>query len=296
MPCTRLWVEDTRWAVGMRNVCEVEGFVASPVGACVSGPCWLVCCPNPSLNVLILWATPSREETERVVRTFDADLVIGPHAFCIDARRMGPYPDPEAFAVVLEQVAPNWERYRGHVLRCAVLLPPGLSAAVVVGFFGMAPPPFETRFFADPVAALEWCGDADPRRMLATLDQLQRKAAGTPLFLQRLRDRLDRDVSRPSIARIARSLRLSVRSLQRRLVLAGTSYRRELNRARLRKAQRLLAGTDLKITVIALEVGCASSQHLSVMFRKLTGESPSSWRAAHRPPFLSRGQGRRAPD
>lgn len=120
-------------------------------------------------------------------------------------------------------------------------------------------------------------------------------AVGTPLFLQRLRERLDRDLASGGIAHVARSLRMSIRTLQRRLARAETSYRQELNAARLRKAQQLLAGTELKITAVALEVGCSSSQHLSALFRKMTGESPSAWRAARQAPWFGQARGRRIP-
>src|SRR5262249_20264346 len=43
-------------------------------------------------------------------------------------------------------------------------------------------------------------------------------------------------------------------------------------------AQQMLADTDEKITSIALEVGCASLQHFSTLFRKATGVSPKEWR------------------
>jgi hypothetical protein len=49
-----------------------------------------------------------------------------------------------------------------------------------------------------------------------------------------------------------------------------------------RRLSRRLASTELKITAVALEVGCASSQHLSALFRKMTGQSPRAWRATHR--------------
>ena len=44
----------------------------------------------------------------------------------------------------------------------------------------------------------------------------------------------------------------------------------------------LLLESDAKLTSVAVEVGCASLQHFSSLFRKLTGESPSAWRARHR--------------
>jgi AraC-like DNA-binding protein len=265
---------------GARNIAI---FATVPMGGYVSGHSWLVCCPGPSLMTMVVWGNPSREDALEVISTFRTDLTLGPHAYFIDARRMGANPDPATFAAVVEGV-PNWDQYRAHIVRCAVLLPPGMAGAVVVGFFGMAPPPFDTRFFTDPIAALEWAGAPEPRRLLLALEELQLDCAQVPVLLQRLRSRLDEESATPNIASVARMLGMSIRLLQRRLFDKGTTYRFELNAARLRKAQRLLAGTDMKITAVALEVGCASSQHLSALFKRMTGESPSSWRAAHHAP------------
>lgn len=265
----------------MRLAKNVETFVSNPVGAFASGATWLVCCPAPTLMALVSWGSPSRDDCERVMDTFEADLIIGPHSYFIDARRMAPDPDPVAFAAVVDRMAPQWERYRTHVTRCAVVLPPGMTAAVVIGFFTLAPPPFETRFFADPIAALDWAGAADPAGVRTTLDVLQEQVAPTSSFLLRLRAVLDHRLPEMGVESVARELNMSIRTLQRRLAAAGTSYRNELNAARVCKAQRLLAETDLKITAVAMEVGCASSQHLSALFRRMTGESPSEWRSTH---------------
>jgi len=67
-----------------------------------------------------------------------------------------------------------------------------------------------------------------------------------------------------------------------RLHAAGTTFRHELNSARVRAAQTLLATSHTKLEVIAAEIGCASVQHFSTLFRRETGEAPSAWRARHR--------------
>ena len=175
---------------------------------------------------------------------------------------------------------PRWEAYRDSVVRNAIVLPPGMAGAVVAGFYSVAAPPFPVRFFDDPSTALLWLG-ADPR-VLAQLDAAQRELGGADPFLFRLRALLDARLSGATPAGAARGLGLSPRSLQRRLQEAGSTFTGELNAARVRKAQRLLAGSDLKVTGIALEVGCASSQHFSHLFRRLTGETPRAWRASRR--------------
>nr|WP_286202601.1 helix-turn-helix transcriptional regulator [Comamonas sp. JC664] len=71
---------------------------------------------------------------------------------------------------------------------------------------------------------------------------------------------------------------MSERTLQRRLKEADTSFQSELNAVQVRMAQTLLRESDMKLTAVAVEVGCASLQHFSSLFRKLVGESPSGWR------------------
>ncbi|MBZ0237586.1 MAG: helix-turn-helix domain-containing protein, partial [Deltaproteobacteria bacterium] len=68
--------------------------------------------------------------------------------------------------------------------------------------------------------------------------------------------------------------------LQRHLRAAGTAFQRELDAARVRVAQRLLETSRASLTEIALDVGCASPQHFSALFRRVAGQPPSAWRAA----------------
>jgi AraC-like DNA-binding protein len=97
-----------------------------------------------------------------------------------------------------------------------------------------------------------------------------------------LRGWLDRHVADATLTSAARALARSRRSLQRDLHLAGSSFRSELLEARVRQARTLLLHTAASLTQIALDVGCASLQHFSLMFRMHTGETPSRWREQHR--------------
>jgi AraC-like DNA-binding protein len=81
---------------------------------------------------------------------------------------------------------------------------------------------------------------------------------------------------------LARQVGVSLRTLQRRLRLLGTSYQREVADARLRVAKKLMRDTSHSIKWIALESGCASLQHFSTFFRDHVGVSPSQWRTGER--------------
>lgn len=71
---------------------------------------------------------------------------------------------------------------------------------------------------------------------------------------------------------------MSERSLQRRLGDHDTTFQAEVNHARVRIAKRLLRETEVSLTQIAQEVGCASLASFSALFRRATGTPPSAWR------------------
>ncbi len=85
-----------------------------------------------------------------------------------------------------------------------------------------------------------------------------------------------------SIEPIARLLRTSVRSLQRQLHSAGTSFRSAVLSMRVRRAQALMIDTELSLSRIALEVGFSSPARFAVAFRRLEGVSPSAWRSSRK--------------
>jgi AraC-like DNA-binding protein len=80
----------------------------------------------------------------------------------------------------------------------------------------------------------------------------------------------------------ARHLRLSERSLNRRLQEEGTSYRELLDRARFQVAQQLLLGTRMSVTSVALALGYAETSAFNHAFRRWSGQRPGEWRS--RPP------------
>ncbi len=55
-----------------------------------------------------------------------------------------------------------------------------------------------------------------------------------------------------------------------------------LMRRRIERAQSLMLSSRASLAEIALRCGLADQAHLSRVFRKVTGESPASWRRARR--------------
>jgi AraC-like DNA-binding protein len=91
---------------------------------------------------------------------------------------------------------------------------------------------------------------------------------------------------RPYLAAGAPSLRdaadlagTSVRSLQRELACAGSSYRDVLQRAKLDAARELLEQPGVKIVEVAYETGFSDPAHFTHFFRRLAGITPRRYRA-----------------
>jgi AraC-like DNA-binding protein len=100
---------------------------------------------------------------------------------------------------------------------------------------------------------------------------------------------LEAKPGRVELPAVAKALGMSARTLQRHLAEHGTSFQLEMNAAQVRIAQRLLSDGDANLSSIATEVGCASLQHFSALFHRVTGERPSAWRAAAKKLTSSRG-------
>jgi AraC-like DNA-binding protein len=87
---------------------------------------------------------------------------------------------------------------------------------------------------------------------------------------------------RPAVAKVARSLGMSPRTLQRRLGELGTSYQKLLDDVRHRSARRLLATTDLGAGEVAFLLGFEELNSFTRAFHAWEGTTPTRWRASSR--------------
>jgi AraC-like DNA-binding protein len=96
-----------------------------------------------------------------------------------------------------------------------------------------------------------------------------------------VRDALSRTISgdRPAIAKVAKSLGLSARTLQRRLGELGTTYQDLLDDVRHRSARRLLMSTSLGIGEVAFLLGYEEVNSFQRAFHVWEGTTPARWRA-----------------
>ena len=81
-----------------------------------------------------------------------------------------------------------------------------------------------------------------------------------------------------SVDSAARSLKTSVRSLQRELNREGTDFRSLANTLRARRALELLRNSEISVTSISAALGYSAPAHFARAFRNATGMSPQEYR------------------
>jgi AraC-like DNA-binding protein len=87
---------------------------------------------------------------------------------------------------------------------------------------------------------------------------------------------------RPSVEKVSEAMRMSPRTLQRRLTEHETSYQKLLDDVRDKTARRLLLDTDLDAGEIAFLLGFDELNSFSRAFHGWQGATPVRWRQAQR--------------
>ena len=100
-------------------------------------------------------------------------------------------------------------------------------------------------------------------------------AAGGPSGQVRVYDA----TSGAELARVARRVAMSTRTVQRRLEEAGTSYQDVVDELRAGMARSLLRDRARSIVDVAFELGYADLKGFYRAFRRWTGTTPADWRA-----------------
>ncbi|QRN96347.1 helix-turn-helix transcriptional regulator [Archangium violaceum] len=268
----------------VRPAAGLDDYLREPIGHYLAGENFLHWYASPELCGFTLWGRPGETQIQRLTQVLDVELAPAlPHVSLVDTRRVEA-PDANGLSVLVKYMVPRINGFSQTVKRQALLRPEGMTGAVVGGFYSLVSSGYPTRAFAEPLEALAWLGRPldEAQSLMNELNDLVMQVMGQSPVLGELHRVLRNRLVGANLAEIARELGMSERTLQRRLREAGTSFQTELNTVQVRTAQSLLLGSDAKLTAVAVEVGCASLQHFSSLFRKMTGESPSSWRARHR--------------
>lgn len=223
------------------------------------------------LFTLSLRGNPTLQEVELLHR---AMATASRYDLLIDASLLGCL-DPAVF----EHMSAWLTRHKGLVARLALVRPSGLTGAVVTGLYQLLEPtgPFQT--FTDASAAAHWL---DLTHAQALLRAITDEHAHAQSWLRELRVSLRACSGSLGLPETARKLGMSVRTLQRKLESAATSFRVEQLSAKLERAQTLMLTSDASLTRIAIDLEFASPQHFSTLFRKHCGCTPSQWREQRR--------------
>ncbi len=264
----------------MRSADGVEDYLRDPHGRYLVGENFLHWYASEDLCGFALWGRPGEAQVRRLVQVLDVELSPAkPHASLVDARRLEAA-DPMAFAALVKYMQPREKAFSTSVLKQALVRPEGVVGAVVGGFYTLLSGAYPSRAFTAPDTALQWLGqpEAAAAELLAKLNGLVAEATGQSPLLRELHQVMRAKLPEVNLSDVAREMGMSERTLQRRLKEASTSFQAELNAVQVRMAQALLRDSNMKLTAVAVEVGCASLQHFSSLFRKLVGESPSAWR------------------
>jgi AraC-like DNA-binding protein len=83
---------------------------------------------------------------------------------------------------------------------------------------------------------------------------------------------------RGSVEHVARALYVSVRTLQRKLVAAGTTFKEVSETVRGRLAEEYLADPSVSIAEVAFLLGFSDQSSFNRAFGRWTGVSPGRWR------------------
>jgi AraC-like DNA-binding protein len=227
----------------------------------------------------IVWGAPSAADV--LEWTACADLRLSPactpHATLFDASKVERL-SPSAFGALAGYASRSLAGLGARITKLAVVHRGGFAGAVAAGFTKLVPVPFPAEIFRDAGEALGWLGCQEDAPLLDEVGRARREARAVAPVVRELATFLQRH-PRATPVEAARALALSTRSLQRRLREQDTTFRKELDGARVRLAQRLLEDSDASVTEVALEIGLTSPQHLSTLFHRCGHDNPSVWRA-----------------
>lgn len=226
------------------------------------------------LDGLVVWGEPTAEDLAELLGLFARQRAPGQRrcASLVDLRRLKVI-DPGVFAAWAAYAQEHRREQAERMEREAVVRPgEGLVATVLAGYRAIVAPAHALEVFTSTEAALGWLERSDALEVVTSLEALA--DASPPLV--RLVEVLSNDLSLGADA-AAKRVGLSTRALQRSLKDAGTTFRAEVQRARVALAKRLLAD-GVGIADVAARVGLGSPQSFTKLFTRAAGVSPGSWR------------------
>jgi AraC-like DNA-binding protein len=263
--------------------CTPTSFLRHPIGGYVLGDSFIVWCHSPSLCGATHWGRRSIAETLEITRLYDfakSKTLSAPFDVLLDYRHLD-HIDGDAFVYFADYVRSQLSIWTPRMRQVAMLVPPKMVGFLLAGLLPVIGPALPIRFFGRPEDAVAALNRPDAGGVWDEVMRLVLQAREVPAVVRAVRDHLATRFATETLEETARSLGLTPRKLQRSLAEAKTGFSAELIASRVRAAAALLVETDLKIEAIARSVGCVSSSHLSLLFRRVHGITPARYRTVH---------------
>lgn len=262
----------------MHTISDPQEFLANPVGSRLVTRSFVYWYPHPAFTGFALWGSPDAADIKLLNRVMDVVLPPsgGPHRSLIDMGQLTTV-DPLAFRVMVEYLDRRSDAFGKLIVRQALIRPSGFAGAVVAGFYSVVTPTYPVETFAEPTAAVSWLGISDDTAVLQAVAEAREQACNADALVAQFRMVLRQEQCWSALPALARKLGVSERTLQRRLAAHKTTFQTEVRNAKLDAARALMLAGSSNLTRIALELGFASLQHFSALFRKHYGASPSTW-------------------
>ncbi|MCA9583209.1 MAG: helix-turn-helix transcriptional regulator, partial [Myxococcales bacterium] len=252
-------------------------FRVDPEGGAVAGENWVYFCFDKSLFGYAVWGRPGGEDIDALCAFMETELDRPLHNAVVYLRDVEGV-SPEAFRALAAFSVQNAEALGRIIEHTAIVRPTGLGGAVVAGFFDVVAKPFPVSMCAQLDEAFTLVGRKDAEACAAALMNLCQSTSGQDALLRDLRVHLTENLDTSEAAPVARSLGMSVRTLQRRLSKLNTTFAKELHQTRISEAKRLLLDSDTPVTTLAITLGFPSSQRFATAFREETGRTPTEYR------------------
>jgi AraC-like DNA-binding protein len=109
------------------------------------------------------------------------------------------------------------------------------------------------------------------------------RAHASPSWSDKVREAIDEPVERPNLARVAKRLGISARTLQRRLQEEGVVFADLADQMRARRARALVSDPGLALVEAAYLLGFSDQSSFTRSFRRWTGLTPAAFRSSTRP-------------
>ncbi len=258
------------------RVVPLHQYVQEPIGAVVLSHqllCWFV---EPGLRCISVWGRPTTTDIDVLTKALVPELTWPQRYQSLVDLRGVTHVDHEAFLRFVSFMSKHREAFSRNVDRSTVVHAGGIGAAVIAGYSRVLNDPFPVSFHTDLLEAVTSCGH--PRFPVPELEALIKRAQSDTPVLLRVQAWLSANLETARLAACSEALEMSTRRLQRELQQESTSFRRQLELARVERAMLLLRHTDQKVLAVALTVGFAKVQNLAEAFRRHTGMTPSQWR------------------